>query len=291
MAVIGPRSIFAGHLPYLAIVAIGGVVYLLLRSATVGDVLGFEALDKLREEWNKVGFLLQLYTVIAIGVISAGLGPYLERLSSGIGVTILVLWTVAALFITVLLLATTGIAIDYVPAIMLPALVFVRAIDRQLRRRDRAVFVREMSALQEHALFRSVLDNAYEAIVVANYKGEITYVNRALVLMFGREEDDLIGQKVDVLTPSLFEGRIGQPFSHMLQMASEHRTQVGPFESTGRRRDDSTFPMQVTVGVCSIPPASNNPFERRRGERLFFVCRLVDAETRRRLLAEPEATA
>lgn len=285
MAAAGDKSAATGgggglhYLPYIAIVAVGMAIYFAARSTAVGDALGFKALGEVRAEWNKVEFGLQIMTVLAIAVVSAALGPMLESVSIGRGVALLAIWSIVAILGAVMLLSAADIAVDFVPAIALPALVFLRAMSRQMRRRDRALFVKEMHVLQEHQLFRTVLENPYEGIVVANWRGEIVYANRVGMEMFGREEQEIVGLKVDELNPTLWQGRIGQPFTQMLAMASDRRMQVGPFESSGLRRDGTTFPMSVVVGVCPIASV-DHPFERRRGERLFFICHLVDITAR-----------
>ncbi|HSE77835.1 MAG TPA: PAS domain S-box protein [Alphaproteobacteria bacterium] len=279
------------YLPYIAIVVLGMLVYFAARSTVIGDALGFKALGEVRAEWNKVEFGLQIMTVLAIAVVSAALGPMLESVSIGRGVAMLAIWSIVAILSTVVLLSAAAVAIDFVPAIALPALVFLRAMSRQMRRRDRALFVKEMHALQEHQLFRSVLENPYEGIVVANWRGEIVYANRVGMEMFGREEQEMVGLKVDELNPTLWQGRIGQPFTQMLAMASDRRAQVGPFESSGMRRDGTSFPMSVVVGVCPIGSV-DHPMERRRGERLFFICHLVDITARQELVqGEPQQRA
>lgn len=271
------------YLPYIAIVVLGMAVYFAARSAAVGDALGFKALGEVRAEWSKVEFGLQIMTVLAIAMVSAALGPMLENVSIGRGVALLAVWSIIATLGTILLLSAADIAIDFIPAIALPALVLVRAMSRQMRRRDRALFVKEMHVLQEHQLFRTVLENPYEGIVVANWRGEIVYANRVGMEMFGRDEQEMVGLKLDELNPTLWQGRIGQPFTQMLAMASDRRAQVGPFESSGMRRDGTSFPMSVVVGVCPIASV-DHPFERRRGERLFFICHLVDITARQELI-------
>ena len=276
----GVRRAVDVYSAYVAIVALGVILYFLLRAEFVSDGLAFETLRRIRYEWSGLGFPLQLAVVIAIGLVTAGLGPVFEYVAVLFAVLFLLLWSVFVILGSLLLFATAGIAIDYVPAVLFPVLVYLRAVGRQMRRRDRAVFVKEMHALQEHALFRSVIENPFEGVVVVDQRNEIIYANRFGLAMFGCTEREMIGMKIDELNPSLWQGRLGLPLSRLLGEAAEKREQVGPFDSSGLRRDGSIFSMSVVVGVCPIGSAKH-PLERRRGERMFFICHLVDLSRQR----------
>jgi PAS domain S-box-containing protein len=276
----GARRALGAYLPYIAIVTLGVIAYFALRTEAVNDRLTFEALGRIRHEWGNLAFPLQLYTVIAIALVAAALGPVFESVAVLFAAVFLVLWSIFTILGALILFASTGIAIDFVPAVLLPVLVFLRAIGRQVRRRDRALFVKEMHALQEHALFRSVLENPFEGVVVVNYRNEIIYANRFGLTMFGCTEREMISMKVDELNPSLWQGRLGLPLSRLLGRSAEKGEQVGPFESSGLRRDGTIFPMNVIVGLCTIQKA-NHPLERRRKDRVFFICHLVDLSMQR----------
>lgn len=93
------------------------------------------------------------------------------------------------------------------------------------------------------ALFK----HATEGIIVSNIKGEIVMVNPKALELFGyQEQEDLLGNKIEVLIPRRYEkGHVKhrEKFSH-----NPHSRSMGAnMELFARKKDDSEFPVEVSL--------------------------------------------
>lgn len=144
--------------------------------------------------------------------------------------------------------------------------------------------VRDISELQRlkqelerrEALLRSILDTVPDGLVVIDRDGIVQSFNPAAERMFGYEAAEIVGRNVGLLMPS--------------QEASVHDGYIQRYLATGekriigigrivvaRRKDGSTFPMELQIGEVKIP-----------GTRLFtgFVRDLTERQDQDRRLAE-----
>ena len=126
--------------------------------------------------------------------------------------------------------------------------------DRLLALVDRAYAEQEearsqaITTAERH--LKAILDTVGEGVVVANRESRITDVNKAALAMFGYERDEMVGQRLDILMRA--------------QDAAGHDVHVNRFLHTGvarvagrgrvetaRRKDGSTFPIELAVGDLS----------------------------------------
>jgi PAS domain S-box-containing protein len=93
---------------------------------------------------------------------------------------------------------------------------------------------------EEHdRTLRTLLETATQGIVSADARGMLVFANRAVEVMFGWAADELIGQPIERLIPSVFR---------------DGTNPAGGLDLVGTRRDGSTFPIEVTVN--HVPTAS-----------------------------------
>jgi PAS domain S-box-containing protein len=115
-------------------------------------------------------------------------------------------------------------------------------------------------ALQAHRdeehdrTLRTLFETATQGVISADARGTVVFANRAVEVMFGWSADELIGQPIECLIPTLFGGT--------------HR--AGAMDLVGTRRDGSIFPIEVTV----------NHVRTRAGGRAFAF--VTDISERRR---------
>ena len=100
--------------------------------------------------------------------------------------------------------------------------------------------------VENEARARAVIETAAVGIVTANTQVEILTVNDAVLEMFGYERAELIGQNVSVLAAEPFRTE------HSGYVERFHETGVRHIIGTlreveGRRRDGTTFPIEVEV--------------------------------------------
>ena len=118
--------------------------------------------------------------------------------------------------------------------------------------------VRTEDDLRESAeQLRAVVDTAVDGVILIDMRGNIVMFNPACEKLFGYAREELIGQNVKVLMPTPFHEE------HDGYLANYHKTGERKIigigrEVMGRRKDGSTFPMDLSVGEA-----------RHRGEPLF----------------------
>ncbi len=108
------------------------------------------------------------------------------------------------------------------------------------------------------AHFHSILDTVPEAMIIIDEAGFINAFSPAAERVFGYAVGDVLGQNVRILMPEPMRE------AHDGYLAAYRRTGTrriigSPRVVTGRRRDGSTFPLELSVG------------EMRSGDRVFFT--------------------
>jgi two-component system sensor kinase FixL len=115
---------------------------------------------------------------------------------------------------------------------------------------------RVLRAREAH--LRSVLDTVPDATVVIDDRGVIQSFNAAAERLFGRREDQVVGQNVKLLMPTPFREEHDGYISRYLTTGEKRIIGIDRVV-TGQRKDGSTFPMKLEVA------------EVRTGERRYFT--------------------
>jgi PAS domain S-box-containing protein len=94
--------------------------------------------------------------------------------------------------------------------------------------------------------YRGLLEAAPDAMVVVNQRGEIVLLNAQAEMQFGYSRDELLGQRVTNIIPVGFAERL---IADDLRSAADALAQqIGTgIELTGRRKDDSEFPLEIML--------------------------------------------
>jgi PAS domain S-box-containing protein len=94
--------------------------------------------------------------------------------------------------------------------------------------------------------YRTLLDRAPDAIVVANSAGVIEFVNQQTETLFNYTRDELIGQKIELLVPERF--RTAHVFHRSRFAAAPNLRPMGSgVELFGRRKDGREVPIEVSL--------------------------------------------
>ena len=118
-------------------------------------------------------------------------------------------------------------------------------------------------------LLRSILDTVPDALIVIDKQGLINSFSVAAIRLFGYTSAEMMGHNISVLLPASDWDR------HNSRLAGYSATGDEHIIGFGQRKDNTTFPMELTIGEVALP-----------GTRLFtaFVHDLTDQAARDREL-------
>jgi len=139
---------------------------------------------------------------------------------------------------------------------------------------DVSEYRRVQEALQQSTeRFQAVLDAAVDGIVLIDPAGTIQLVNPSVQKMFGYPPEELLGQNVKILMPPPFREEHDGYLGSYMATGTAKIIGIGR-QVEGRRRDGSTFPLDLAVA------------EVRHGDDRFFLGTLRDITERLRLEGE-----
>jgi two-component system sensor kinase FixL len=99
----------------------------------------------------------------------------------------------------------------------------------------------------ESALLRSILDTVPDAMVVIDARGVVQSFSRAAERLFGYQIEEICGHNVKMLMPSPYRDQHDSYLERYLTTGERRIIGIGRVV-VGRRKDGSTFPMELSVG-------------------------------------------
>ncbi|WP_158258614.1 PAS domain S-box protein [Rhodopila globiformis] len=148
--------------------------------------------------------------------------------------------------------------------------------------RDITAAKRAAEALDEReARLRSILETVPDGMVLIDEQGVMLSFSATAERMFGWPAAEAVGRNVNVLMPSPDHEAHDEYIAHYLATGERHIIGIGRIV-TGRRRDGSTFPLDLSIGELGVD-----------GRRLFtgFMRDLTERQATQARLQELQAEA
>ena len=97
----------------------------------------------------------------------------------------------------------------------------------------------------------AIVENIFEGIVTIDSAGIIQWMNRAASEMFGYGAEEITGQNIKILMPEPFKREHDTYLRRYLETGKANIIGTGR-EVQGRRRDGSTFPMELEIAELKL---------------------------------------
>ena len=152
-------------------------------------------------------------------------------------------------------------------------LVFRDISARKRDEEDRRTRVDQLADAEERTRF-SIVDHVVDGIITIDERGRIQTFNRAAERLFGYQAEETIGRNVNMLMPAPYHAEHDGYVASYLRTRQAKIIGIGR-EVEGRRKDGSTFPMELAVSEFHLE------------ERLYFTGIVRDITERKR--AEKQA--
>jgi two-component system, LuxR family, sensor kinase FixL len=104
------------------------------------------------------------------------------------------------------------------------------------------------------ARLRSVVESAVDGIIVIDATGIVEAFNQGAERQFGHRASEVIGQNVSLLMPSPYREEHDGYLARYMRTGEARIIGIGR-EVTARRKDGTTFPVQLSVGEMSVAGA------------------------------------
>src|ERR1043165_6694084 len=125
------------------------------------------------------------------------------------------------------------------------------------------------SKIDSDVMMASLFANATEGIVLTNRLGEIVLANPCAEQMFGFTQEEMIGQRVEILLPANI-GKIHEQHRETFHAHPVNRSMGAGRDLYAKRKDSSVFPVEVSLSHYKL-----------NGE-VFVIAFIIDITVRKR---------
>ena len=147
------------------------------------------------------------------------------------------------------------------------------AINAFAENQQQATALLENKVTAQTKRLSAVIDNVVDGIITISEHGMIESFNPAARRIFGYSDKEVIGQNVKMLMPEPYHSEHDGYLQHHIKTGEKRVIGIGR-EVTGRRKDGSTFPMELAVSEVVIDDVrhfvgiTRDITERKRNEQM-----------------------
>jgi two-component system sensor kinase FixL len=109
----------------------------------------------------------------------------------------------------------------------------------------------DQSLREREARLRSILETSPDAIIMIDENGMIESFNAAASRLFDYPAEEVLNKNVNILMPEPYRAQHDGYISHYRRTGEKRVIGIGRIV-VGRRRDGSTFPMELAVGEITV---------------------------------------
>src|SRR5665213_2931836 len=120
---------------------------------------------------------------------------------------------------------------------------------------DRKSALAQLISSETH--LRSIVESAVDGIIVINARRAIDAFNRGAERLFGYAASDVLGQNVNILMPAPYHDEHDGYLARYMHTGEKRIIGIGR-EVTAKRKDGTTFPIQLSVGEVSVADEQQN---------------------------------
>ena len=103
----------------------------------------------------------------------------------------------------------------------------------------------------EQEIYKHLFENSGEGMLVTNNRGIIEIVNPSLLQLFGYQESELIGQRIEILVPDAVKNQ-HQKHREGYTSHPEKRKMGGNMDLLAKRKNGTEFSVEIGLNYCSI---------------------------------------